>query len=80
MVILIDSPRLYREGTFAPDFRASERPIAIACIRLFTFLPDFPDLSFPCLISCIARPTLDEAFLPYFRVLVAIFTNLNEVV
>jgi hypothetical protein len=67
--------RLYREGTFAPDFRASERPIAIACLRLFTFLPDFPDLSFPCFISCIARPTLDETFLPYFRVLVAIFTN-----
>lgn len=75
MTVLIDFSRLYREGTFAPDFRASERPIAIACLRLFTFLPDFPDLSFPCFISCIARPTLDEAFLPYFRVLVAIFTN-----
>jgi hypothetical protein len=26
-------------GTFAPFFRASERPIAIACRRLFTVPP-----------------------------------------
>lgn len=72
------SPRLYyREGTFAPDLRASDRPIAIACLRLFTFLPDFPDFSLPRFISCIARPTLEEAFLLYFRDLlfVAIVTN-----
>jgi hypothetical protein len=30
---------LRRFGTFAPFFRASERPIAIACLRLFTFPP-----------------------------------------
>src|SRR2546427_1958185 len=29
-------------GTFAPALRASERPIAIACLRLVTFFPDFP--------------------------------------
>jgi hypothetical protein len=71
---------LYREGTFAPDLRASDRPIAIACLRLFTFLPDFPDLSLPRFISCIARPTLEEAFLLYFRDLlfVAIVTNRNR--
>jgi hypothetical protein len=71
---------LYREGTFAPDLRASDRPIAIACLRLFTFLPDFPDLSLPRFISCIARPTLEEAFLLYFRDLlfVAIVTTGNR--
>jgi len=30
-----------RRGTFAPLARASDRPIAIACLRLFTF-PPFP--------------------------------------
>jgi hypothetical protein len=29
-------------GTFSPFWRASERPIAIACLRLVTFLPDRP--------------------------------------
>jgi hypothetical protein len=29
-------------GTFAPARRASDRPIAIACLRLVTFLPDRP--------------------------------------
>ena len=29
-------------GTFAPDRRASDRPIAIACLRLVTFLPERP--------------------------------------
>jgi len=56
-----------REGTLAPALRASDNPIAIACLRLFTFLPDLPDLSFPSFISCIDRSTLEEAFLLYFR-------------
>jgi hypothetical protein len=46
--------------------RASESPIAIACLRLFTFFPDLPDFNSPRFISCIARPTFCEAFLPYF--------------
>src|SRR5579864_3077142 len=69
---------LHREGTFAPDLRASDKPMAMACLRLFTFLPDFPDLSSPRFISCIARPTLEEAFLLYFRDLLFVaifFTN-----
>ena len=37
-------------GTLAPDFRASLRAIATACLRLFTFLP-LPDLNVPCLCS-----------------------------
>ena len=58
-------PALFR-GTFAPAFRASLSPIAIACLRLVTFLPDRPDLSVPRFRSCIARLTLLCAFLPYF--------------
>jgi len=34
-------------GTLLPAPRASERPIAIACLRLFTLFPDRPDLSLP---------------------------------
>ena len=40
-------------GTFAPLSRASDNPIAIACLRLFTVLPLRPDFSFPRFISCI---------------------------
>ena len=36
------------DGTFAPFLRASERPIAIACLRLLTLppLPPLPELLF----------------------------------
>jgi hypothetical protein len=54
-------------GTFAPFFRASESPIAIACLRLFTFLP-LPDLSVPFLRRRIALPTRFDAAFPYRRV------------
>src|SRR5436190_11839779 len=54
-------------GTFAPDRRASERPMAMACLRLFTFLPELPLLSVPRFFSCIARSTFFEAFLLYLR-------------
>jgi hypothetical protein len=49
---------LFFFGIFAPDFRASDRPMAIACFRLFTDLPERPLLSSPRFISCIARFTL----------------------
>jgi hypothetical protein len=52
-------------GTLAPARRASDRPIAIACLRLFTFLPERPLFSVPRLRSCIARFTFFCAFLPY---------------
>jgi low affinity Fe/Cu permease len=69
---LRDDERLFLErelrlGTLPPSRRASESPIAIACLRLFTFLPDRPERSVPCLRSCIAFSTLLEAFLPYLR-------------
>src|ERR1700724_2346478 len=58
-------------GTFAPFFRASERPIAIACFRLFTVppFPPGPDFSVPLFFRCIAFFTLLPAAFPYFRLL-----------
>lgn len=43
-----------------PSLRASDKPIAIACLRLVTFLPLRPLFSLPLFISCISRST----FLP----------------
>src|SRR5262249_30498520 len=51
-------------GTFAPCLRASERPMAIACLRLVTFFPERPLLRVPRLRSCMARFTFACAFLP----------------
>ena len=62
-------------GTFAPDLRASERPIAMACLRLVTFLPDRPLRNVPRLRSRIARATFFDAFLPYFLAISAPFDN-----
>jgi hypothetical protein len=44
-------------GILAPAFRASDRPIAIACLRLLTVLPERPLFSLPRFILCIARST-----------------------
>jgi len=59
-------------GTFCPAARASERPIAIACFRLFTFRPERPLLNVPALRFLIARPTLADAFFEYFRAMIAL--------
>ena len=53
-------------GTFAPSFRASESPIAIACLRLVTFFPLRPLFSVPLFFSRIARSTLLPASGLYF--------------
>ncbi len=50
-------------GTFPPSRRASESPMAIACLRLVTFFPE-PLRSFPRFISCIDFSTLSCDFLP----------------
>jgi hypothetical protein len=50
-------------GTFAPDFRASLRAIATACLRLFTFLP-LPDLNVRCLCSFMTLWILRFPLLP----------------
>jgi hypothetical protein len=60
------APRL--RGTFAPFDRASDSPIAIACLRLFTFRP-LPLLRVPFLRRRIALPTRFDADFPYLRVL-----------
>jgi hypothetical protein len=52
-------------GTFAPALRASESPMAMACLRLFTFFPERPLFNVPSFRSCIADATLLCAFLPY---------------
>src|SRR5258708_30550043 len=54
-------------GTFASFFRASDKPIAIACLRLFTVFPLLPDLSVPFFRRRIALSTRFDAALPYFR-------------
>jgi hypothetical protein len=47
-----------RDGTLPPARRASESPMAIACLRLVTFLPDLPLFRVPRLRSCMAFRTL----------------------
>ena len=58
---------LRRFGTFRPFLRASERPIAIACLRLVTFFPLRPLRSVPRLRLRIARATSLEALREYRR-------------
>src|SRR6187549_2647961 len=57
-------------GTFLPSALASERPIAMACLRLVTFLPERPLFRVPALRFFIARATLAEAFFEYFRAMI----------
>jgi hypothetical protein len=52
---------LARFGTLPPARRASERPIAMACLRLVTFLPERPERKVPRFLSCIAFSTFCEA-------------------
>jgi hypothetical protein len=57
-------------GTFLPLALASERPIAIACLRLFTFRPERPLFNVPALRFFIVRLTSLDAFLEYFRAMI----------
>jgi hypothetical protein len=57
-------------GTLAPDLRASDNPIAIACLRLLTLRPERPLFSVPFLRFFIARLTLLDAFFEYFRAII----------
>src|SRR5215472_4698489 len=54
-------------GTLSPSRRASDSPIAIACLRLRTLREEVPLFNVPALRLRIARPTLADAFLEYFR-------------
>src|SRR3954466_13652193 len=55
-------------GTFFPFLRASESPMAIACLRLFTFppLPPLPRFRVPFFLRFIARSTSLPALFEYF--------------
>src|SRR5262245_35468951 len=66
---------LFRRGTFFPFFRASDSPIAIACLRLLTFLPLRPLFSVPLLRFFIARLTSLEAPLEYRRAILSLLTD-----
>lgn len=63
---LLDFLLDFRDGTFPPSRRASESPMAMACLRLVTFLPE-PLFSVPRLRSCIAFSTFSCDFFPYFE-------------
>ena len=52
-------------GTLPPSRLASDRPMAMACLRLVTFLPEPPLFNLPRFISCMFSSTLSEAFFPY---------------
>jgi hypothetical protein len=54
----------------APARRASDKPIAIACLRLLTLRPERPLLSLPRFISCIARRTFLPLARPYLRAMI----------
>ena len=65
------SPRQRLRGTLAPLLRASDRPIAMACFRLFTRppFPAFPERSVPCFLRRIALLTLLLAAFPYLAII-----------
>src|SRR6187401_1091801 len=59
-------------GTFAPFFLASDKPMAIACLRLVTFLPLLPVLSVPDFFLRMALFTFLPAPFEYFAIVVLI--------
>ncbi len=60
-------------GTFFPFSRASDSPMAIACLRLFTFppLPPFPLFSVPFFCLLTALSTSLPLLLEYLRAIPA---------
>ena len=66
-------------GTFWPAALASERPIAIACLRLLTVRPERPLFNVPALRFFIARSTLLEAFLEYLRAMIFLLTRAEPI-
>lgn len=57
-------------GTLAPFFLASDNPIAIACLRLFTFLPLLPLRNVPFFLRCIALSTVFCDFFEYLAIII----------
>ncbi len=64
-------------GTLAPSLRASERPMATACLGLVTFFPLLPDFSLPSFISCMERATFFCAFFEYLAI-VAVLDSIKK--
>src|ERR1700730_1898660 len=71
LLLLLLLPRF--GGTFLPFLRASDSPMAIACLRLLTFLPLLPLLSVPRLRLRMLRSTSLEALREYRRAMVSPF-------
>jgi hypothetical protein len=67
LVVLRRLAGLRFAGTFFPFLRASESPIAIACLRLLTVppLPPLPRFSLPFFRRSIARSTSEPALWEY---------------
>src|SRR6185369_3897747 len=65
-----DAERFGAGGTLPPARRASDRPIAMACLREVTFFPERPLRSVPSLRSFITFSTFSAAFFPYRAMLV----------
>jgi hypothetical protein len=63
-------------GTFLPLALASDKPIAIACLRLLTLRPERPLFNVPDLRFFIARLTSFDELLEYFRAMT--FSRLRE--
>jgi hypothetical protein len=57
------------DGTFSPLSLASDKPMAIACLRDATFLPLRPLLNFPWCISCMAFSTFLPAPFEYLAII-----------
>jgi hypothetical protein len=60
----------FLDGTFCPFSRASDIPIAIACLRLFTFLPLRPLVNVPFFLRRMALSTVLFAFFEYLAIIV----------
>jgi len=65
------------DGTLPPSRRASDNPMAMACLRLFTFFPLRPLFSVPRLRLSIARLTFFDAPFEYLRAIPLLRQRLN---
>src|SRR5580700_1300060 len=62
-------------ATFLPSRRASESPIAIACLRLLTVRPEPPLFKVPALRFFIARSTVADAAFEYLRAIMILLAS-----
>ncbi len=67
----------FRLGTRAPERRASESPIATACLRLLTGFRARPLFSLPRLYSCMALPTFFLELVLYFAMVAPFAVHWN---